>query len=158
MHDTDHMETEFLTSATPDFVDQSSPQVKAHLSPSVSSIFNDPANPVVEVLNMSFPADTDASQKAKIESLWEEFVDKALSHPVTFGNRVQGWTKETDVTVPGDETKTGTIFVALISWPSLEKHMEKRDTDDFKNNVPIIRNLPGLIKMNMFHVQCAKSS
>ncbi|KAF4120879.1 hypothetical protein GMORB2_2365 [Geosmithia morbida] len=135
-------------------IDLSAPQIKAHISPTVASIFNDKANPVVEVLNMSFPADIDASQKAIVESRWAEFVDKALSHPTTFGNHVQGWTIEDDVVVPGDEAKTGKIFVAFISWPSLNKHMEKRMTDEFKDNIALLRTLPGLIKMSMFHVQC----
>lgn len=104
---------------------------------------------------MCFPADIDDAGRAAVDAQFNDFADKALRVPAMCGSIVQGWTTENNVPSPGEESgKTGRILVSLISWPSVEKHMENRDTQAFKDSVHLLRGLPSLTKLDVFHVNC----
>lgn len=126
----------------------------SHISVDASTVFADPSNPTVEVLNMCFPTDIDDATRAAVDAQFKDFVDKALRAPAMCGSFVQGWTDK-NVQLPGeDKGKTGRLLVSLISWPSVERHMENRDTQAFKDSVHLLRTLPSLVKLDVFHVNC----
>lgn len=126
----------------------------SHISVDASTVFADSSNPTVEVLNMCFPADIDDATRSAVDAQFKDFVDKALRVPAMCGSFVQGWT-EKNIPLPGEEDgKTGRLLVSLISWPSVERHMENRDTQAFKDSVHLLRTLPSLIKLDVFHVNC----
>lgn len=127
----------------------------SHIPVDASKTFNNHANPTVEVLSMCFPGDIDDATRSAVEAQWEDFADKALRAPAMCGSITQGWTTEKDVPLPGeDKGQTGRILLALISWPSVDKHMENRDTQAFKDSVHLLRTLPSLVKLDVFHVEC----
>jgi hypothetical protein len=126
----------------------------AHIEPSVCPVFADPSAPVVEVLRMFFPGNIDGAAKADVVARWNRFADKVLREPGASGPIAANWTLETNVEVPGQPDKQAVAFVALVAWASIERHMQCRDTQVFTDNIGILRELPGLIKLDMFHVKC----
>lgn len=103
---------------------------------------------------MCFPADIDDATRAAVDAQFKDFADKALRVPAMCGSITQGWT-DSDVALPSEaDGQTGRILVSLISWPSVERHMENRNTQAFKDSVHLLRGLPSLIKLDVFHVNC----
>ena len=103
---------------------------------------------------MYFSSDIDADSKAKAVALLDEFTEKGLKTAPDFKGISSGWSVEDDVPVRGEEDKTGSMLVAFIGWPSVEAHMKFRDTQEFKDSIGLLRNIPGLIKLAAFHVSC----
>ena len=106
---------------------------------------------------MCFPPDLDDATRAINEEKFKEFADKGLLAPGICGAVAQGWTVDKNVTLPGEDGKTGQILVSLISWPSVARHMDNRETQEFKDAAPVLRELPRLVKLDVFHVE-AKTS
>jgi hypothetical protein len=136
----------------------SAPLSICHIDPAVSSLFSDPKYPTVEILSMCFPSDVDDATKSVVEKQWGEFADKALRAPGLCKTITQGWSVEKDVALPGGEAdkKACVVFLSLISWESVDQHMQNRDLDVFKEARPLLASLPQLIKLNAVHVN-AKS-
>ncbi|KAG9251338.1 uncharacterized protein F5Z01DRAFT_752978 [Emericellopsis atlantica] len=132
--------------------DASAPKFSLYITPQPTSVFNDPAYPVVEVLNVLLPPDMDEAAMKMVEDRWEQFARQALHPPALCGKIATGWSLENNAPVRDEEGKTGKVFLALIQWPSVDKHMENRGLPVFKDSIHLLRDLPGLLKMDMFHV------
>ncbi|CAG7558870.1 unnamed protein product [Fusarium equiseti] len=111
-------------------------------------------SPVTEVLVAFFPGDYSISSRAAATRRLEQFAAQALKASPDWRGISYGWSVENDVPVRGDESKTGCMLVAFIGWPSLEAHQKFRETDDFKENIGLLREMEGLIKLSAFHVSC----
>ncbi|KAI5456723.1 hypothetical protein BGZ63DRAFT_87966 [Mariannaea sp. PMI_226] len=111
-------------------------------------------SPITEVLYAFFPADIDASGKDAVVARIDEFVERALKTCPDFRGISYGWSLEDDIPVRGDEEKQGVMLAAFIGWQSLEAHMKFRDTQQFKDSIGLLRTMPSLIKMGVFHVSC----
>jgi hypothetical protein len=101
---------------------------------------------------MYFPPGIDDGTMQTVQADWDDFALKALRGPGLCGNITTGWSLENNVPVLDEEGRTSKIFVALIAWPRVEKHMENRELEVFRQNVHKLRELPSLIKMDMFHI------
>ncbi|KAF4975557.1 hypothetical protein FZEAL_7672 [Fusarium zealandicum] len=108
-------------------------------------------SPVTEVLLHFFPSDYDVASRATATRRLEQFAGRALKASPHWRGISYGWSVESDVPVKGDETKSGALLVAFIGWPSVEAHQKFRETDDFKDNIALLREMPGLIKLSAFH-------
>lgn len=111
-------------------------------------------SPVTEVLLAFFPADYDVAARATATRRLEEFAARALKTSPDWRGISYGWSVENDVPVKGDEEKTGSMLVAFIGWPSVEAHQKFRETQDFKDHIGLLREMPQLVKLSAFHVSC----
>ncbi|KAM6520180.1 hypothetical protein FALCPG4_013733 [Fusarium falciforme] len=111
-------------------------------------------SPVTEVLLAFFPPDYDIAARATATRRLEEFAARALKTSPDWRGISYGWSVENDVPVKGDEDKTGSMLVAFIGWPSVEAHQKFRETQDFKDHIGLLREMPQLIKLSAFHVSC----
>lgn len=103
---------------------------------------------------MFFPSDISAADKAAATSQLEEFNEKALKGWPDFKGVSYGWSVESDVPVIGEDGKTGSLLTAFLGWPSVEAHMKFRETTQFKDNIPLLRTMPNMTKIGVFHVSC----
>ncbi|KAJ3037437.1 hypothetical protein HDV00_001676 [Rhizophlyctis rosea] len=111
--------------------------------------------PVTEILLAYFPSDISPETKAAATANWKQFVDNALHKckDVTAVN--YGWGVENDFPIRGvEDGQKGSVLVALIGWPSIDAHMEFRETEEFKQNIGLLPSMEGVLKMTMFHVHC----
>ncbi|WYZ35826.1 hypothetical protein EsH8_X_000473 [Colletotrichum jinshuiense] len=110
--------------------------------------------PVVEVLTLFFPADLDDAAKEALAAQLGEFKTKALDTSPDFRGISYGWSVENDVPITDEPGKTGNLLAAFIGWPSVEAHVEFRDTQPFKDNIGLLRNMKDIVKSGVFHVSC----
>ncbi|KAF5025441.1 hypothetical protein F66182_2464 [Fusarium sp. NRRL 66182] len=108
-------------------------------------------SPVTEVLLAFFPSDYDVPSRATATRRLEEFAARALKTSADWRGISYGWSVENDVPVRGDETKSGAMLAAFIGWPSIEAHQKFRETAHFKDNIGLLREIPGLVKLSAFH-------
>lgn len=102
-----------------------------------------------------FPADISRADQDAVSAQFQQFADKALAKCPDVKGVSAGWGVETDFPVRGDEDgQKGALLTAMIGWPSVDAHMEFRETEVFKENVGLLRNLKGMTKIAMFHVSC----
>lgn len=101
-----------------------------------------------------FPSDISSEAKAAATERIAQFKETGLSKCADVQAANYGWGVENDFAVPGDEGKTATALSLLIGWPSIEAHMNFRETDAFKDSIGLIRGLEGVIKLTMCHVKC----
>ncbi|KAF4840183.1 hypothetical protein CGCSCA4_v010527 [Colletotrichum siamense] len=114
--------------------------------------------PITEVLTLFFPAELDEAAKEELSKQLEEFRVKALDTSPDFKGIAYGWSKENDVPITGEDGKTGNLLVAFIGWPSVEAHQKFRETEAFKENIGLLREMKGIIKLGVFHVACRSLS
>ncbi|KAF4453679.1 hypothetical protein F53441_3688 [Fusarium austroafricanum] len=105
-------------------------------------------SPVTEVLLAFFPSDYDVASRATATRRLEQFTGLALKSSPDWRGISYGWSVENDVPIRGDEGKTGCMLAAFIGWPSVEAHQKFRETEDFKENIGLLREIPGLVKLN----------
>ncbi|KAI1033148.1 hypothetical protein LB505_010583 [Fusarium chuoi] len=117
-------------------------------------VLNKDCSPVTEVLLAFFPPDYDVASRATATRRLEEFTGVALKTSRDWRGISYGWSVENDVPIRGEEGKTGSMLAAFIGWPSVEAHQKFRETDDFKENIGLLREIPGLVKLAAFHVSC----
>ncbi|KAI1458049.1 hypothetical protein F4805DRAFT_155012 [Annulohypoxylon moriforme] len=107
-------------------------------------------SPVAEVLQIYFAGDVSDSARASIEGTAKEFLEKlAGSAKGMTRENALGWSVEKDVPFKGEPSR---IFTAVVGWTSVEEHNKTRETEEFKQLIPMIRNLEGLKGMEMCHV------
>lgn len=110
---------------------------------------------MTEVMLAFFPSDLSADAQATVTGRIAQFADKALTGCPDVHACNYGWGVENDFPVRGGaEGQTGSLFVTLIGWSSVDAHMKFRETDVFKENVGLLRGLEGLLKIDMFHIAC----
>ncbi|GKU06264.1 unnamed protein product [Fusarium langsethiae] len=117
-------------------------------------VLDSASSPVTEVLVAFFPSDYSISSRAAATRRLEQFAAQALKASPDWRGISYGWSVENDVPIRGDEGNSGAMLVAFIGWPSLEAHQKFRDTDDFKQNIGLLREMEGLLKLSAFHVSC----
>jgi quinol monooxygenase YgiN len=110
---------------------------------------------VAEVLHMHFPADISDEGRAAVEKTAQDFLgqltpDKA---PGFSGQSAMGWAVE-EVELKGEKTRA---LVALLGWESIDAHIKFRDTEHFKNIIPLLRDIKDLKGIEMCHVTVNKS-
>jgi hypothetical protein len=112
-------------------------------------------SPATEIMFAFFPADISRADQDAVSAQLQEFSDKALAKCPDVKSVSSGWGIETDFPVRGgEEGQKGALLTAMIGWPSVDAHMKFRETDVFKDNVGLLRNLKGMVKIAMFHVSC----
>ncbi|CAG9939542.1 unnamed protein product [Clonostachys rosea f. rosea IK726] len=124
-----------------------------HVNPPVTHPFNISGCRVVEILSLCFPSDLEAATKKVVEKNFDLFIEKAITPAGLCRGHSQGWTVETNVELQGEPGSSFYIYVATLAWETVEQHQENRELDVFKKNVQLLRNLPGLTRLNSFHVQ-----
>lgn len=101
-----------------------------------------------------FPSDISSEAKAAATKRIAQFKENGLSKCADVQAANFGWAVENDFAVPGEEGKTATAMSLLIGWPSIDAHMQFRETDAFKESVGLLRGMEGMIKITMCHVKC----
>ncbi|GKT49488.1 uncharacterized protein ColSpa_09669 [Colletotrichum spaethianum] len=114
--------------------------------------------PVVEVLTLFFPADLSEGAKTALSAQMDEFKAKALDTSPDFQGISHGWSVENDVPVTDEPGKTGNMLAAFIGWPSVEAHHKFRETEAFKENIGLLRDMKDVVKLAVFHVSCESKS
>lgn len=108
---------------------------------------------MTEVLLVWFPSEISPEVKDAATKRLQRFADVLAGHPVIHAINL-GWGVENDFPVrDGEEGQKGSILTLMIGWPSIDAHMQFRETDMFKNNIHLLRGIEGVIKMTMFHIK-----
>ncbi|KAL8846693.1 MAG: hypothetical protein Q9221_008221 [Calogaya cf. arnoldii] len=109
----------------------------AHLSPHPpSAAVSGTTSPVTEMITHYFSADISESNQSSFESNMEEFV-KCLEKAEGFKGFAGGWVVE-EAEHEAVEGKAR-LWQSCVGWQSVEEHMAFRETEDFKENVHLIR-------------------
>ncbi|KAG6361735.1 hypothetical protein INS49_009963 [Diaporthe citri] len=109
--------------------------------------------PVTEVLLVWLPSDISQEAYDAAAKQLQQFADVLSEHPVIQAVNV-GRGVENDFPVrDGEEGHEGSLLNLMIGWPSIDAHMQFRETDTFKNNIHLLRGMEGVIKMTMFHIK-----
>uniref|UniRef100_L2FF46 Uncharacterized protein n=1 Tax=Colletotrichum fructicola (strain Nara gc5) TaxID=1213859 RepID=L2FF46_COLFN len=114
--------------------------------------------PVTEVLTLFFPAELEEPAKEELSKQLEVFKVKALDTSSDFKGIAYGWSKENDVPITSEDGKAGNLLVAFIGWPSVEAHLKFRETEAFRDNIGLLREMKGIVKLGIFHVACRSLS
>ena len=103
-----------------------------------------------------FPADISQRGKDTAAARFQQFVEKGLNTCADVKGVSYGWGVENDFPVRGNdkEGQTGLLFIAFIGWPSIDAHMEFRETEAYKENVDLITEMEELVSLKMFHISC----
>ncbi|KAI3401966.1 hypothetical protein diail_3940, partial [Diaporthe ilicicola] len=110
--------------------------------------------PVTEILLIWFPSDISQAGKDAVTNQVRQFADACLGGCADIQAINLGWGIENDFPVrDGEEGQKGSIFTGMIGWTSIDAHMQFRETDTFKDNIHLLRELEGVVKMTMFHVK-----
>ncbi|KAH8902601.1 hypothetical protein BR93DRAFT_953726 [Coniochaeta sp. PMI_546] len=111
-------------------------------------------SPVTEIMLAWFPSDLSPELKDATNKKLEQFSDKANEACPDIQAINLGWGLENDFPVRGSEAgEKGCLVALFIGWLSIDAHLKFCDTDGFKEAVPLIRDLEGVIKLIMFHVR-----
>lgn len=111
-------------------------------------------SPVTEVLLIWFPSDISPEAKDTATKRLQQFADVCLQPHTSIHAFNIGWGVENDFPVrDGEEGQKGSLLAGLIGWPSIDAHMQFRETDTFKNNIHLLRGMEGVVKMTMFHLR-----
>lgn len=109
--------------------------------------------PVTEVLLVWLPSDISQEAYDAAAKQLQQFADVLAEEPVIQAVNV-GRGIENDFPVrDGEEGQKGSLLNLMIGWPSIDAHMQFRETDTFKNNIHLLRGMEGVIKMTMFHIK-----
>lgn len=101
-----------------------------------------------------FPSDISSRAKAAATERLGQFKENGLDKCADVQAVNFGWAVENDFSVPGEEGKKATALSLLIGWPSIEAHMQFRETEAFKESIGFLRGMEGVIKLTMCHVKC----
>lgn len=105
------------------------------------------AAPATEVVGFYFSASVSDSEKSSFESNLDKFVKVMEEKAKGYRGAIGGWVIE-EVEHPEIEGKAK-LWQTMARWDSVEAHMAFRETDDFKNNVHLLR--PEFIKAVTMH-------
>ncbi|KAK2599521.1 hypothetical protein N8I77_011272 [Diaporthe amygdali] len=109
--------------------------------------------PVTEILLIWFPSDASQEVRDAATTRLQKFAD-AISEYADIKAINFGWGVENDFPVrDGEEGQKGSVLTAQVGWSSIEAHIQFRETDTFKDNIHLLREIEGKIKMTMFHVK-----
>lgn len=112
-------------------------------------------SPVTEIMLAYFASDISTEAKAAATERFAQFAEKGLQKCRDVQAVDFGWGLENDFPVRGgEEGQNGSMLTALIGWPSIDAHMNFRETDAFKETVGLLRGMEGVVKLAMFHIKC----
>lgn len=109
---------------------------------------------MTEIMLAYFPSDISPEAKAAATERISQFKVNGLDKCGDVQAVNFGWGVENDFAVPGQEGLGATALSLLIGWPSIDSHMQFRETEAFKESVGLLRGMEGLIKITMCHVKC----
>lgn len=111
--------------------------------------------PVTELFFVYFAADISPAEKDTVDSLINEFIEKALvGYPEVRGINT-AWGVENDFPVRGgNEGQTGSVLALFLGWTSVAAHKQFAQSDVFKDNINLVKGLPGVVGTSMTHVSC----
>lgn len=102
-----------------------------------------------------FSSDISTAAKEAVSTRFQQFVEKALNTCNDVKGVSYGWGVEDDFPIVADEReRKGTLFMALIGWPSIGAHMAFKETKAYKENVELITEMEGMVDLGMVHVAC----
>ena len=101
-------------------------------------------SPVTEVLTCVLPSQDETFEKNALKLL-NVVKEKAEGYKAS----AHGWIIEDVEHEKLESGKKGKAFLALLGWESLEAHMKFRETNDFKNNIHLLREGP--VGMEVHH-------
>ena len=81
----------------------------------------------------------------------QKFFDVSSPISPTFKAYDGGWVLEEVEHKSLGEGKKGRAFVGFLGWDSVQEHMDFRETETFKEHIPLIRTM-GHVGIEMFHV------
>jgi len=113
-------------------------ELKPHPSPGLANS----TAPVTEVFTAKFPSSISSSQKDEYAKNAEKFLE-FLKTKQGFTGASSGWSDEIV-----DDAK---LFVGVIGWTSVDAHMDLRNSQEFKDNVHLIRS-EDIKGVEMYHV------
>lgn len=105
---------------------------------------------VAEVCHAYFPADIDMLQQQEALAQVQQFIDetKKLDVEGFTGEAAHGFALE-EVEFKGEKARA---IVLVLGWESVDAHMAFRDTEGFQKVIPLMRTLPNLKGMEVWHV------
>ncbi|KAI4596909.1 hypothetical protein KJ359_004819 [Pestalotiopsis sp. 9143b] len=103
---------------------------------------------VAEVCHAYFARDIDSVRQQEILADVQQFIDVIRPGPGGSGEHAHGFALE-ELEYKGEQCRA---LVLVLGWDTVEAHHAYRATDDFAKNIPLLRNLPGLKGMEMWHV------
>lgn len=109
---------------------------------------------MTEVLLIWFPSDLASGVRDAATTRLQQFADACLGSNAGIHAINIGWGVENDFPVrDGEEGQKGSLLTAMIGWPSIDTHIQFRETDTFKDNIHLLRGIEGVVKMTMFHIK-----
>ncbi|KAL8871719.1 MAG: hypothetical protein Q9174_002508 [Haloplaca sp. 1 TL-2023] len=119
----------------------------SNLSPHPPSVALSGTSAVTEVVMHYFAADLPESNQASFESNLQKFVKVLEKKAVGFAGFAGGWVVEEQrhEKVEGNAK----MWQTCIGWPSVDAHMAFRETQDFKDNVHLMK--PDFTKATTMH-------
>ncbi|KAJ8060115.1 hypothetical protein OCU04_010469 [Sclerotinia nivalis] len=122
------------------------------LSPFSSAVYE---SPVTEVMIAYFASDISQAAKDTTTTQLKQYLEKSVKKCPDVKEVSYGWGVENDFPIRGGEPgKVGSILTAFIGWPSIDAHMKFRETEEFKDNVGLVTEMDGLVKLITFHLSC----
>lgn len=120
-----------------------------HFTPHpASAALSDTNAPVTEIVRWYIDPSADTS---KVESNVKDLVKVIEANATGYKGSAGGWSVE-EVESPNGGHKCK-IYAAVLGWESKEAHMNFRETQHFKDNAHLIKELPGLKDASMEHAK-----
>ena len=121
----------------------------ANLSPDPSKVLDKTKSPATEILVMYFPLDYTQADKDKfdgdIRKLYKAVEDASKDYTASAG----GWIIE-ELPIPDSDEK-GLAYAGFIGWSSVQAHLDFRSTQEFKDNIHLLRGAKNLKKVHVVH-------
>lgn len=99
---------------------------------------------------MYFPASYSDEDVKVFEARFEEFSKITAGATTDVKAVIPGWSVE-EVAIPGTEEK-GKAFVLVIAWTTLQHHLDYRNSQAFKDSIPLLRGAKDVKGAAVFHV------
>lgn len=114
--------------------------------------------PICEILTVYFPASVSDSTRSEFESRLKKLVSVMESNASAEAYRgsAGGWSVENDVSRDGSDDKCK-VFLALLGWESVDAHKSFSQTQEFKDNIYLLREAEGVVGTTMSHVDATEN-
>ncbi|KAB8235231.1 hypothetical protein ETB97_009507 [Aspergillus alliaceus] len=132
------------------------------LTPSITESDSLTANPVTELVALSFPSSLTPEEQTKLGADLIKF-RTALTEMLPEDQRPKSWAMaqvERPGTLEHDKSPSGLVFLLFLAvgWESVEAHEAARETGEFKRTITPIREkaIPSVPPLRMKHVSFRK--
>jgi hypothetical protein len=125
----------------------------AHMNPHPpSAALAETSSPATELLTAYFPKDYSTAQMDKFSADFETLAKNIeAGGEGYFVTGTGGWCVEDEITNPANAEMKGKAFFAAIGWKSVQRHLDFRSTDTFKDNIHLLRGADGLLGVHVEH-------